>query len=74
MGHTLPTPEWFPQIHYVFNKHLAFDFNWPFLWALANELYYILLEPVAGVSGLSKHCRAPLTAFPPSCYMPLRWR
>ena len=50
MGTRVPTPSWFPDIHFVFNEYLAFDFNWPALWAITTLAYYYVLEPTAAVS------------------------
>ena len=45
-------PSFFPQIHERFSDYLAFDLNWSALWAIANWLYYFVLEPFAAVRPL----------------------
>ncbi|KAL4241528.1 2-hydroxy-palmitic acid dioxygenase Mpo1-like protein [Abortiporus biennis] len=49
MGSRLPTPSVFPNIHFKVNDYLMFDFNWPFLHAVAVFLYYFILEPIAAI-------------------------
>ncbi|KAG8845992.1 hypothetical protein FRB96_002218 [Tulasnella sp. 330] len=44
-----PVPQAFPTITHDFNPYLAFEFNWAFLLALSYNIYYIVLEPVAGL-------------------------
>ncbi|KZT12904.1 DUF962-domain-containing protein [Laetiporus sulphureus 93-53] len=47
MATAIPTPSFFPQIHYRLNDYLVFDFNWSFVQAAVYVLYYFLLEPTA---------------------------
>ncbi|CDO74546.1 hypothetical protein BN946_scf184632.g3 [Trametes cinnabarina] len=49
MSSRLPVPSFFPDIHVVFNKYFAFDFDWPALWVIANLAYYYMLEPTAAL-------------------------
>ncbi|KAI0332489.1 DUF962-domain-containing protein [Cubamyces sp. BRFM 1775] len=49
MGTRVPTPSWFPDIHFVFNEYLAFDFNWPALWVITTLAYYYVLDPTAAL-------------------------
>ncbi|KAJ3001535.1 hypothetical protein NUW54_g6361 [Trametes sanguinea] len=49
MGSRVPVPSFFPDIHVVFSKYFAFDFNWPALWAFTTLAYYYVLEPSAAL-------------------------
>ncbi|OSC98714.1 DUF962-domain-containing protein [Trametes coccinea BRFM310] len=49
MASRLPVPSFFPDIHVVFSKHFAFDFNWPALWVFTTLAYYYVLEPTAAL-------------------------
>ncbi|KAI9001292.1 DUF962-domain-containing protein [Trametes punicea] len=49
MGSRVPVPSFFPDVHFVINKYLAFDFNWSAIWAIANLAYYYVLEPTAAL-------------------------
>lgn len=49
MARNLPIPETFPKVHYVLNQYMTLDFNWPFVVAVLYNLYYMILDPVAGV-------------------------
>jgi len=46
---TFPTPQAFPVISHYFNAYFTFEFNWSFLFGLSYLIYYIILEPVAGL-------------------------
>jgi len=56
------TPDFFPEIHYVFHKYLIFDFNWPAVQALVYILYYMILEPVAALLYVPQMTISLLTA------------
>ncbi|KAI0722156.1 DUF962-domain-containing protein [Cerioporus squamosus] len=45
----IPVPSFFPDVHAVINDYLAFDFNWPALWAFTTLAYYYVLEPTAAL-------------------------
>ncbi|KAG9026456.1 hypothetical protein FRB95_008828 [Tulasnella sp. JGI-2019a] len=44
-----PIPQAFPTITHYFGSHFLFEFNWAFVFAAGYQIYYILLEPVAGL-------------------------
>ncbi len=52
LGTRVPVPSFFPDVHAVINNYLAFDFNWPTLWAIITLAYYYLLEPTAAVRAI----------------------
>ncbi|KAM5534860.1 hypothetical protein V8D89_011415 [Ganoderma adspersum] len=62
LGSLIPVPSFFPQIHEQFNDYLAFDLNWAALWAIANWVYYFVLEPFAALVYLPQQVAITLTA------------
>lgn len=46
---TLPTPAFFPAVHYQPNEWLALDLNWTTVLSVLYLAYYFALEPVAAV-------------------------
>jgi len=49
----LPKLDVIPSIHADFGPYLAFDLNYPAIWALAGELYYFILTPSVTVSHIA---------------------
>lgn len=59
MGASLPVPPFFPSVHHEVTRYLAFDVNWPAVFAFAYIAYYYALEPFAAVGLLFlllSHC------------------
>lgn len=45
-----PKPDFIPSIHADFGPYLSFDLNSAAIWAIATELYYLILTPGVTVS------------------------
>lgn len=46
----LPKLDAIPSVHADFGPYLAFDLNYPAIWAITTELYYLILTPSVAVS------------------------
>lgn len=46
---TLPTPSFFPSVHYQLNEWLTFDSNWAAFFSTLYLAYYYALEPIAAM-------------------------
>ena len=46
----LPKLDVIPSVHADFGPYLAFDLNYPAIWAITVELYYFILAPEVTVS------------------------
>ncbi|TRM68428.1 hypothetical protein BD626DRAFT_481710 [Schizophyllum amplum] len=58
----VPTPTFFPDLHWTINNYLAFDLNWPAVYAAIVAAYYFVLDPVAAFIYLPQMGLSLLTA------------
>jgi len=58
----LPKLDVIPSVHADFGPYLAFDLNYPAIWALAGELYYFILTPSVTLTHLPVAAVTLLTA------------